>query len=567
MIAKNHSCNIIISLLVSHGIKQIVLSPGSRNAPIITVAARNKSLNKTVIVDERCAAFVALGMCKATNGSVPVALVCTSGSALLNYAPAIAEAYYHNLPLIVISADRPIEWIDQDDSQTLRQYEALANYVKKSYNIPSTCVSDTQKWFVNRIVNDAIITSNNGKKGPVHINIQLDEPLHQYIGANIDSQRTISMPSIIQTLEDTTIDLLSANVNNKKVLVIAGFQNCEDKYWLSSVTNKLESILNKCPNIVFLSESIANIYIKDGICNIDRVLSQMSADDKDALKPDIIITFGGAIISRFIKQFMRDIPSCQHWHIGITDTTIDCFKKLSYRISIHPNTFINQIYNKLHLSSSIHSYYRKQWIDIARKAEINHNLYMETCEWSDLKAFSIILPKIKGNLHLSNGTPIRYHQLFKHNTKVKKIYCNRGVSGIDGCTSTAIGAALNSCENTILITGDLSAQYDIGALAINNIPPTFKMVVINNGGGGIFKFIGSTSSLPEVDEYLVTKSNLPLDFLAKGFGFEYYLAQNEHELEAAIDPFLECSSKPAILEIITQSSKSAIILSKYLSKN
>ena len=127
MIAKNHSCNIIISLLVSHGIKQIVLSPGSRNAPIITVAARNKSLNKTVIVDERCAAFVALGMCKATNGSVPVALVCTSGSALLNYAPAIAEAYYHNLPLIVISADRPIEWIDQDDSQTLRQYEALAN--------------------------------------------------------------------------------------------------------------------------------------------------------------------------------------------------------------------------------------------------------------------------------------------------------------------------------------------------------------------------------------------------------------------------------------------------------
>lgn len=564
---QNHSCHILISLLVAHGIKNIVLSPGSRNAPIIVAAARNPKLTKTVIVDERCAAFVALGMCKAANGKLPVALVCTSGTALLNYAPAIAEAYYHNLPLIVISADRPIEWIDQDDSQTMHQNEILTKFVKNSFNIPTICETRNQQWFVNRVVNDAILTSKKDKNGPIHINIQIDEPMHQYINNNCLSQRIISMPQISQMIGEEPFNGLVNDISTKKILIISGFQNCEDKFWGEDLNHKLNTILKQCPNIAMFSESLANIHCDSIIYNIDRVLSQIAIEEKIKLKPDIIITFGGAIVSRFIKQYLRKITDCQHWHIGVTDTTIDCFQKLTTRINIHPNDFFTQLYNSILNKSFKYNSYQAQWKEYADIAEYNHNKYLENCEWSDLKAFSIILPQLKGNLHLSNGTPIRYHQLFNHNKNIHHVYCNRGVSGIDGCTSTAIGYAMLSSKETILISGDLSAQYDIGALAIPNIPNTFKMIVINNGGGGIFKFIKSTSVLDEVDDYFVTKSNLPLSDLAKGFGFNFYSANNEESLSRVLPSFLEEATKPSILEITTQYDISANILTNYFKLN
>ena len=251
----------------------------------------------------------------------------------------------------------------------------------------------------------------------------------------------------------------------------------------------------------------------------------------------------------------------------MTHTTIDCFQKLTTRINIHPNDFFTQLYNSILNKSFKYNSYQAQWKEYADIAEYNHNKYLDNCEWSDLKAFSIILPQLKGNLHLSNGTPIRYHQLFNHNKNIHHVYCNRGVSGIDGCTSTAIGYAMLSSKETILISGDLSAQYDIGALAIPNIPNTFKMIVINNGGGGIFKFIKSTSVLDEVDDYFVTKSNLPLSDLAKGFGFNFYSANNEESLSRVLPSFLEEATKPSILEITTQYDISANILSNYFKLN
>ena len=561
------SCNILASLLIQHNVENVVVSPGSRNTPLILAITRSNFFKTKVIVDERSAAFVALGMCAASHGEKPVALVCTSGSALLNYAPAIAEAYYRNLPLIVISADRPIEWIDQDDSQTIRQFEALSNYVKKSYNIPTNCESSNIRWYVNRIINDALITSKLGKMGPVHINIQLDDPLNEVKEFDqLPSQRLVSCPNIVRSIDNIFFEnYIIPRLKNKRILIVSGFQNCPNSNWISDHNLKyLDSIISNQSNIVLFTESISNINSQHSIKNIDRVLSVMTDEDKQNLCPDIVITFGGALISRYIKQYFREIKPIEHWHIGLSSTTIDCFKSLTMRVEISPSAFFKQYYDVVYPFDKLNNNekYKDQWHKIEEIAHKSHNIFVENCKWSDLKAFSILIPNIKGVLHLSNGTSIRYHQLFYNDINSTKVYCNRGVSGIDGSTSTAIGHAMTTTTTTTLITGDISAQYDIGALSINNIPPNFKLIVICNGGGGIFRFIKSTSRLPELDDFFATTPNLPLKDLAKGYGFDYYEANNECELANNIEQLYK-TDKPSILAIFTPANENAKILKEY----
>ena len=551
------SCQILVDLLVANNITNVVLSPGSRNAPLVIAMSRCEALNKHIVIDERSAAFVALGM--AIESGAPTVLVCTSGTAVLNYSPAIAEAYYRRVPLIVVSADRPAEWIDQDDSQTLRQFEALANYVKRSYNIPDNICNETSIWYVNRIINDAIINATSGRFAPVHINMQFDEPLNGIVD-NMVTRRVVTNVECYSQLSKTDAQQLAAKINqSNKVLIIAGFNNPDKK--LNSALSKLAQF----DNVVIMTESIANLKDKRFISTIDRVLCAMSPEEKKEAQPDIVITLGGALVSRHIKQYLRDISPVEHWHIGVTENTIDCFKCLSKRININADGFFSQI-SKL-VQPNARSSYAKLWSDINMRASSRHDNYVKSVEWSDIKAFDIIFSNIpkKWNIHLSNGTSIRYAQLFD-TTIFRRSECNRGVSGIDGSTSTAIGASVACPVTTLLITGDMSAQYDIGALALKQVSPRFKMIVINNGGGGIFRFIKSTSQLPELDEYFACQTNLPLPQLAEGFGFDYYNASNENELKRNLKLFVHKNDKPAILCINTPANESATILKNYFTQ-
>lgn len=572
MTTDKDACNIIVALLQMHGVNDVVISPGSRNAPLVIALTRTSTIRKTVVVDERSAAFVALGMCAATNGASPVAMVCTSGTALLNYAPAIAEAYYRHLPLIVISADRPIEWIDQDDSQTLRQYEALSNYVKKSYNVPSSCSDDNMRWYVNRIVNDALIAAVSERQAPVHINVQLDEPLNAFKEiATIEKNRVVITPDVARSINGATMqDVIINRLIGKKILVVAGFQNDTDQGWVTD--DCLTRLIATHGNIVMMTETLANINVDSAIANVDRTLSTMTDWERASMRPDIVITIGGALVSRHIKQYLRQGNLEEHWHVGLTDTTIDCFQALTMRIEMRPREFFEQLQIALTNVDLIAGNeevenYAQKWLEIADRARLSHDEYVANAVWSDMKAFSVILPKMKGNLHLSNGTPIRYQQLFDKNLNVRSLKCNRGVSGIDGSTSTAVGHAMASLETTILITGDLSAEYDVGALAINNIPSNFKMIVMCNGGGGIFRFINSTSKLPELEQYFVVEPKLPLRQLSEGYGFEYFQADDEASLSAVLDDFLSPMQRPAILAIHTPPVESAEILKGYFNRD
>ncbi|MEG1765095.1 MAG: 2-succinyl-5-enolpyruvyl-6-hydroxy-3-cyclohexene-1-carboxylic-acid synthase [Muribaculaceae bacterium] len=558
----HEACNALVEVLFAKGVRNAVISPGSRNAPLIVAFARCESIKKYVVVDERSAAFIALGLAQQLHE--PVAIVCTSGTALLNYAPAVAEAYYQQIPLIVISADRPIEWIDQADSQTLRQYNALSNFVKRSYDIPARYCDDTLRWYINRTINDAMITALNGRKSPVHINVQLIEPLCGEMNKNEAlPQRIIDYVNGNNQLTIDCLDALKCEIlKAKKVLIVAGM--CDKNERLNNAINYLSTL----PNVVVLTESISNLHGSKLITTIDRTLMAISKNDRSNYAPDLLITFGGALVTRMLKQFLRTNSAKRQWHVGVSENTIDTLQSLTTRIDIKPHDFFQQIAEKIAINEVITSNYSSIWHKIDEEATITHDKYVEVAEWCDLKAFSIILPHIPNdyNLQLSNGTTIRYAQLFKSDN-IRQSNCNRGVAGIDGATSTALGASLAFDGVTLLITGDMSMSYDLSGLASQYNNPRFKLIVICNGGGGIFRFLKGPSTLPELEDYFEVSRDIPVKKYADAFGFDYYEANDETTLNAELKSFLSNRNRASILAVFTPAAINAEILRGYFHRN
>lgn len=550
------SCNILADLLVAHGVRHAVLSPGSRNTPLILALSRRNDMECHVVIDERSAAFIALGM--SIQSGAPIAIVCTSGTALLNYAPAVAEAFYRHIPLVVISADRPEEWIDQDDSQTIWQQDALAPYVKRSCDISARIDFPNGPWWTDRMINDVLLESLNGRPGPVHINVRLDAPLNTQTDYTCGSARVVTMVSpqaLLSVSEARALAMPLASPH--KVLVIAGFHEPDEK--LNRALIRLASL----PNVAVMTESISNMHSPKFIDRIDSTLCRLSAEEREILRPDSVITLGGAIVSRHIKDWLRSIPTLDHWHVGISHTTIDCFRHLTRRVDMDATQFMGQLAAAMQPHRAPCDYAR-MWHEADMKARKAHDTYVASAPWSDLKALAYVFAHLpRGcNLHLSNGTPIRYAQLL-NDIRIHRSECNRGVSGIDGCTSTALGASVLYEGLTVLISGDMSFQYDIAALSSRLLNSRMKMIVICNGGGGIFRFISATSALPETERYFAVGTNLPLRDLCHGYGIEYFEADSVNTLRTAMSGWLTASDSPALLAIHTPADISAKVLKEY----
>ena len=543
-------CQILVETMHFHGVNHAVVSPGSRNAPLIIALSRSR-IKTHIVVDERSAAYVALGM--AQQLKAPVALVCTSGTALLNYAPAVAEAYYQKIPLIVVSADRPQEWIDQDDSQTIRQFKALDQFVKRSYDIPARCDDDTAVWYAERIAHDAMMEATSLRRAPVHINVQLAEPLNGLTTEPYKLRRIHHFPSYDGICRDDIIKL-KGQLLHKRVMIIAGFMEMNEP---------LRQALNAIAvndYAVVLTETISNMADDFTINAIDRTLLAIDENDK-RYYPDVVITIGGAIVSRKIKAFLRKVKP-DHWYVGLNDVTVDCFQSLTRRIEANPDTFIPTLFQD---SLTVKSFCTI-WKDAHTAGLRRHHKYLEKIGWSDMKAYETIFDFYQQNhpdnliMHFSNGTTIRYAQLFGDRV-IAPNFCNRGVSGIDGCTSTAIGAAMVNGP-AVLITGDMSFLYDISALSAITPKLQLKIVVVDNGGGGIFRFIDSTSSLPELEKYFVVKRNLDVEKVAASFGIKTYRADNADSLFEQLSNMM-VEDGPAVLVVKTDGKRSAEILKNY----
>ena len=535
----------ILEIFLAKGITNIIISPGSRNAPLTIGFASNPAFQCYSIADERSAGFFALGIAQQTKK--PVALVCTSGSALLNYYPAIAEAFYSQIPLIVLSADRPQSKIDIGDGQTIRQENVFANHSLFNANLQEgASLENDQK--INEALNRAF-----AKKGPVHINAPFEEPLYETV-SELAVQSYVS-PSI----ENTTIvgDLsLFATIWNQasRKMILVGVNEP------NAIDSKTIDFLANDESVSVWTETTSNLHHSSFITNIDTIITPFTTSDFENFQPDILVTFGGMVVSKRIKAFLRKYKPKHHWHIDSL-RAYDTFGALTQHVEMDPQLFFDHF---IPLTKVVESDYSQQLIEIKSKRKAKHDAYLASVPFSDFTVFEKIMPRIpkQSQLQIGNSSAIRYAQLIPIDASIE-VYCNRGTSGIDGCTSTAIGAAVANGKPTTFITGDIGFLYDTNALWNNYIPKNFKIILINNGGGGIFRILPGHEETPVFNTFFETSHCHTAEHLAKMYGFNYSIASDENTLEQALKDFYSNNDQPQLLEIFTPTRKNDSILLNY----
>jgi len=570
----------VIKLCKAKSIEHIIISPGSRNAPLTIGFSSDSYFNCYSIVDERCAAFFALGIAQQTQK--PVALVCTSGSALLNYYPAIAEAFYSNIPLVVLSADRPEHLINVGDGQTINQENVFQNHILFSANLKQdmrdingfsqdeepailkSLENKLERLFglqqgiqkqnesdINEALNIAIY-----KNGPVHINVPFDEPLYEMVdklSVNPKAEDVVVKPK--KTDDRLLNDLVDQWYNATKKMVVVGVNkpNSIEQKWLDELAED--------ESVIVFTETTSNIHHTDFFPSIDKIIAPLIDKEFKDLQPDILITFGGMIVSKKIKAFLRQYKPKYHWHIDEHKAN-DTFFCLDYHLKTTPNQFFTEFFERVtHVTKSD---YHEFWKSVKKYRSSKHKAYLETIPFSDLKVFGTVLKAIPKNtiLQLANSATVRYAQLFSL-SKTLEIYCNRGTSGIDGSTSTALGFAVVSKKQATLVTGDLSFFYDSNALWNNYIPKSFRIIVVNNGGGGIFRILPGQKNTKNFDTFFETKHNLSAKQLCEMYGFEYSIANSSDSLTIGLNDFFEASKSPKLLEIFTPSTVNDEVLLNY----
>lgn len=549
-------CRMTAHLLAAYGVRDVVLCPGNRNAPLIMAVERHPELRAQTVVDERVGSFVALGM--AAQSGRPAAVVCTSGSAVLDCAPAVAEAYYRQIPLVVISADRPADFIDNGQPQTIRQAGVLANIVRCSVDIEPEDSSERRLTYANRRLNKALTAATGHPCGPVHINIQIDTPLAAETEvSDAETFRKIELTGPCMTLPTREARQLGQELAPpRKVLIVCGAMAPDDK-----VRNAV-SRLARIPNIAVLAEDNANVNCGEAstACNIDAVLASLGAEQRRELLPGILITVGAPLVSGRLGAFLSGHPDIQHWSINEDASPIDTYGILTRHIQLPARSFLPQLASAVQPFRTTALYFGKMWQEAAEMTMKAAMTFTPETLWNDFTAMRelVSVHDKKINVHVSNGMSVRLFQALCakpfHRTD-----CNRGVSGIDGATSTAIGAAMVTDTPVMLISGDMSAQYDMGALAVDGVPASFRMVVFSNRGGNIFRIVGSTRGLEEREHRFCNIVSLPLEQLAEGFGFDYYEARDKTSLRALLPHFLDVrtTAAPAILNIVTDGDSGA----------
>lgn len=536
---------------MANGIDTVIVSPGSRNAPLTIGFTSHPQITTYSIVDERCAAFVALGM--AQQKRKPVALVCTSGSALLNYYPAVSEAFYSDIPLVILSADRPERLLEIGDGQTIRQKNVFENHSLYNANL-ITGQSEYNKEELQSAMFASIL-----KSGPVHVNIPFDEPLYETVDSilelPIEAHYDVSKSFLKETpleVQDLQVYADKWNKTSKKIVLIGS------SFPDALLQIQLEHLL-KDPSVLVFTETISNIRHERFFNAIDQLLFPLDELELKALQPDILLTLGGLVVSKRIKQFFRKFQPKEHWHVH-ERKALNTFHCMTRYFDISAQLFFSQFF---FLTETTESSFHLDWLKVKQKNKRKHKLLLEKMPYSDFKVHDLLVKSFPNDvqLQLGNSSVVRYNQLFDVSATLK-VFCNRGTSGIDGSTSTAIGAAMTTNNQVVFVTGDISFFYDSNALWNAHIPANFRIILINNNGGGIFKFIPGPIKSGALD-YFETPHGLTAEHLCKMYGFEYSTVSGEEDLKSNLKDFYTHSEMPKLLEIHTPSESNDVILKKY----
>lgn len=533
MYSNKENINILTTLLVSHGITDAVVCPGSRNAAIIHNLEKCPKIKCHPVTDERSAAFVAMGMAQATCR--PVVVCVTSGSALLNTAPAVAEATYQHQGIIVISADRPAAWIGQCVGQTIPQPGALGKFVGKCVNIPEPHTDD-DRWHINRLVNEALIEAKKYHRPSVHINVPLSEPLFEYTVKELPEERVITLWESGTPFVEQFVDEFTAAERPIIVMGQADEQTSIDTF------ESLEALADRA---IIIHEALSGY---DELCGIDLVLKAIESDEQKYV-PDFVLHVGGELVSKRLKTFIQKAKTV--WRIAPNCEIADTYKNISNVLSGDTANTLKAIAScfnmrELKTPSSVQAYY-DLWNDALQKAD-QHIIDYEPAysQAAAVKAFEeqYYYSDYAPHIHYANSTSIRLANLFARH----HVWCNRGINGIEGCVSTAVGFAMAVPENErlVLVTGDLAFFYDSNALWNEAQPSNIGILLLNNGEGGIFRQVKGFGENPMAQGF----HHATAEGICHQNGVTYVAIHNIDELYQQIDRLTD-EEAPIVMEVFT----------------
>ncbi|MEY8631430.1 2-succinyl-5-enolpyruvyl-6-hydroxy-3-cyclohexene-1-carboxylic-acid synthase [Bacteroides nordii] len=538
----------LVALLEAHGVTKIVLCPGSRNIPLVHTLSTHPSFKCYSVTDERSAGFFAIGL--ALNGGAPAAVCCTSGTALLNLHPAVAEAFYQNVPLVVISADRPAAWIGQMDGQTLPQPGVFGTLVKKSVNLPEI-YTDEDEWYCNRLVNEALLETHHHGKGPVHINVPVTEPIFRFTTETLPEVRVITRYQGLNIYDRDYNDLIQRLNQYQKRMIIVGQMNL-----IYLFEKKYSKLLYK--HFAWLTEHIGNQTIPGiPVKNFDVAIYAMDGEMQGKMAPELLITYGGHIVSKRLKKFLRNNPPKEHWHVSPDGEIVDLYGSLTTVIEMDPFEFLEKI---AFLLENKTPQYPLLWENFCK------TLPQPELPYSEMSAIGALIQALPQQcaLHLANSSAVRYAQLFTVPATVE-VCCNRGTSGIEGSLSTAVGYAAASDKLNFVVIGDLSFFYDMNALWNGNFGANLRILLLNNGGGEIFHTLPGLEMSGTSHKFITAVHKASAKGWAEDRGFLYQKVEDEVQLEEAIQLFTqpEPMTQPVLVEVFTNKNKDARILKDF----
>ena len=538
----------LAALLEAYGITKVVSCPGSRNVPIAHTLSNHPAFTCYAMTDERSAGYFALGL--ALNSGKPVAVCCTSGTALLNLHPAVAEAFYQKVPLIVISADRPAAWIGQMDGQTLPQPDVFRTLVKKSVNLPEIH-TDEDEWFCNRLINEALLETNHHGKGPVHINVPVSEPLFGFTTAALPGVRVITRYQGLNIYDRDYNDLIDRMNKYRKRMIVVGQMNL-----IYLFEKRYTKLLYK--HFAWLTEHIGNQTVPGiPVKNFDTALYAMPEEQMNRMAPDLLITYGGHIVSKRLKKFLRQHPPKEHWHVSPDGEVTDLYCSLTTVIEMDPFEFLEKIAGLLENHTPE---YPRIWEDYCKAVSEPEFAYSEMAA---VGALIKSLPE-KSVLHLANSSVVRYAQLYAISPTIE-VCCNRGTSGIEGSLSTAVGYAATSDKLNFAAIGDLSFFYDMNALWNVNVGSNLRILLLNNGGGEIFHTLPGLEMSEASHKFITAVHKTSAKGWAEERGFLYLRAENDGQLAETMQTFTcpETVERPILLEVFTDKDEDIRMLKNY----
>ncbi|GAB4020458.1 2-succinyl-5-enolpyruvyl-6-hydroxy-3-cyclohexene-1-carboxylic-acid synthase [Spirosoma koreense] len=550
----------LAQLLYQRGITQIVVCPGSRSAPLTLAVARHPNLRVRVLADERSAGFVALGM--AQQSQSPVAVICTSGSAVYNLAPAVAEAFFQQIPLLLLTADRPHEWLHQQDGQTIDQPGLFGGQVKRGYDLPADYGHPDARWFIERTVNEAITLTQLAPAGPVHINVPLREPFYPAPDEpfHYGSVRTIDTLPAQPTLAPETWHALRDEWDASERILIAVGQHPFDPA-LTAVLRQLSDTFG----VPIIGEITSNVPGREGfITHTDTFLTVLDEQMGERLRPDLLLTIGHSFLTRNLKTFFRRFPARRHWHVQpAADRITDAFQSLTTLIPAQPRPFLEKLFADMDYERFLqgsdeedNTAYLTSWQSLDRKAAHLVDTHLAQpdeplTDWSGVQRVLEHLPP-DSLLQLANSMPVRYANLCGVPERAGvRVSANRGVSGIDGCLSTAVGAALTTDRLVTLLIGDIAFFYDRNALWSAPVPPNLRIVLLNNDGGHIFRMIDGPGRQPELETYFETPHGYTARNTAADANLTYQVCDSRSELVSLLPAFFAPGPQAKLLELTT----------------